>query len=526
MRWRHALVLFGLWSCADTPALPTDPAVDETLQAFDDLPPLRRLTTWEVENILAETLRLESVQPGFSGLPFEASAPFDNDVATQAPQLVFVEAVEAMATRLTEELLDDPTRFDEVVRCRDDGCLPQVVSQLGEQLWRNPLTPAEVDLLVDAAAALEAPTTFEQRVAFVLSAMMQDPAFLYVVELGTPDVAPSGRRWLSQDEIETRMALLLLGSSPVGGAFPPDGAADLRDPAARIALAGTLLQDRRARTVINRFHSQWMGYVGSLPWDAAQGMRLQADAMVEHVVFDEPQPWTELFRISETWLDPRLHELYDLPGEPLGPGWQDPALPERRGLLSWGAFLSAGGRSGETSPTLRGKLVADRLSCSPVPPPPPDVPADAPPVGEVGSCKADRYAVHNSDPACAGCHDRLDGVGMGLEGFDPYARTRVFEQDEFDQDRTECPVPTEGALPNLGSFSGPVELADLLLDEGVLQRCMVQHFLQWADRRGPLDSDPAEAQQRTDAWLAAGGEFQQLLLDHVAADSFAQVGDP
>lgn len=492
---------------------------------------LHRLSTWELENTLRRVMRLPSALPGFTGLPHEPRTPFDQDLAMQAPSLAYLEAVEAMALDLGAGLLDDPAYLQDVLQCQpeatEEACLATFVRTFGQEVWRTTLADADVDMVLDAVDALPEDTTFAERGAFIVSAMLQDPAFLYVVELGSGQVAPNGNVWLTNDEIAARMALLLWGDAPTGEAFALGPLGDLTDPDTRDTLARAMLLDPRAKRAVAHFHSQWLGYEGSLPPEGAYAMREQADAMVERIVFDDRQPWTELFLTTSSFLTPfTADEIYHLGAPPVTvEGWQDVRRPERVGLLSWGAFLSVGGRVADSSPTLRGKLVAERLLCDPVPPPPPNVNADAPPPGEPGSCKIARYEAHRSNPSCAGCHERLDGVGMGLEGFDAYARKRTYESDPATgQTRPECPVPTEGEVPGLGPFSGPAGLAQLLVGEERLQACMMEHLFQWAQRGQLQAGDRLEAALWTRDWLDQGADFQDLLVDYIRRDAFAQQG--
>jgi hypothetical protein len=89
---------------------------------------------------------------------------------------------------------------------------------------------------------------------------------------------------------------------------------------------------------------------------------------------------------------------------------------------------------------LRGKWVLENLLSAAPPPPPPDVPSlktEAEP-GKPLTLR-DAMLQHRANPACAGCHARMDPIGFAMENFDAVGRWR--EQDG------EQPIDATGVLP-------------------------------------------------------------------------------
>src|SRR5205085_8320046 len=105
--------------------------------------------------------------------------------------------------------------------------------------------------------------------------------------------------------------------------------------------------------------------------------------------------------------------LYGPPHPPAGGGWVSYGATGRAGILSTGAALTMGAKGGDTSPTQRGKAILDKLLCTPLQRPA-NVNVDTPPAAPDNSpCKVQRYkAIGNSSASCAGCHARLDGLGL------------------------------------------------------------------------------------------------------------------
>jgi hypothetical protein len=113
--------------------------------------------------------------------------------------------------------------------------------------------------------------------------------------------------------------------------------------------------------------------------------------------------------------------------------------------------------SDRTSPVGRGKWILENVLGTPPPPPPPNVP-DLKENGSAGKLQSmrERMQQHRANPACAGCHARMDPLGFALENFDAVGRWRtVAESGEA--------IDASGALPDGSKFNGPAELRKLLV---------------------------------------------------------------
>jgi Protein of unknown function (DUF1588)/Protein of unknown function (DUF1585)/Protein of unknown function (DUF1592) len=248
--------------------------------------------------------------------------------------------------------------------------------------------------------------------------------------------------------------------------------------------------------------------------------RQESDALVRRVIFQDQRPWLELFSATETWANPALAALYGL-GSAGGTGtdfrWVAYPNADRRGILSHGSLLSNGATGTDTSPTRRGKFIQERLACTPIPPPPPDVKADQPPPAIGGkNCKLDRYADHRKESRCAGCHVLMDGVGFGLENYDRQGAFRT-----HDDGKPECTIDGKGELAGVGAFTGPAQLASQLVQSGKLTDCLIRRIYQLGVGREPRAADDAPM---LDALAQHSGganlQLRQLVLDWVSSAGF------
>ena len=75
-------------------------------------------------------------------------------------------------------------------------------------------------------------------------------------------------------------------------------------------------------------------------------------------------------------------------------------------------------------PTLRGEHILDRLLCTRVPPPPPNVDQALGP----GATPRERITASTSqNPACGACHQLIDPIGFALDGFDDQSHVTGFD---------------------------------------------------------------------------------------------------
>src|SRR5687768_15987981 len=96
-----------------------------------------------------------------------------------------------------------------------------------------------------------------------------------------------------------------------------------------------------------------------------------------------------------------------------------------------------------------------------IPAPPPDVDTDRPP--RPGHGKAARYDMWRV-AGCKGCHQMMEPIGLGLEGYDRHGRARAVSPD--DEGNTGCTIAGGGELMSGQSsapFMGVAGLSDRLV---------------------------------------------------------------
>jgi mono/diheme cytochrome c family protein len=265
----------------------------------------------------------------------------------------------------------------------------------------------------------------------------------------------------------------------------------------------------------------WLGY-RAIPHTPAltAAFAQETAALIERVVFDEKRDYLDLFRLKETNIDALLAMNYGLTPPSQGRAWVPYGDSGRAGILSHGSVLAAFSKFSDTSPTQRGIFIRTRLLCQSVGSPPANVMVDQPPKSDESPCKTQRYAAHATG-SCASCHGAIDPIGFGLERYDIAGRYR-----EHDDGLPQCSIAGQGNLPGVGTFSGPAELADKLIESKQLEACIVKQYLTFALGRAVQAGDAAALETLTRAFEAEQRDFANMMLSLVASDAFALRKEP
>jgi hypothetical protein len=483
----------------------------------------RRLTRSEFAHLVRDVLGDDGVAVA-RFLADDEYKPFDNDYTVQRASRALIESLEATAEEIAA-LAVTPENRGKVVPCTPTGagdaqCLRATIEQVGKRLYRRPLSEQQVTAYLTlqsfaTEANAEAPRDFYTAVDLVLRSMLQDPEVLYRIESGSATGEPGIFR-LDDYEVASRLSFLLWGSGPDDALLDQAAGGALLDPAARSAAATRMLADPRARSQLERFHAMWLGY-RAIPASAelTSAFSLETNKLIDKVIFDQPSSYLDLFTSNQTYVNETLATHYGLPAPAGGEGWVSYADDERAGILSHGSVLAAFSKFSDTSPTQRGIFVQTRLLCNKVQPPPANVNVDQPPMSDEAVCKLDRYDAHRTLESCKSCHAQLDPIGYGLENYDIAGRYRT-----HDDANEACVLPGTGELPGYGTFSGPGQLARLLVESGELEACFVEHLLSYAVGRELRPEEDAARDALLASFKADGYGLQQALGKLVEGERF------
>ncbi len=435
-------------------------------------------------------------------------------------------AAEGIADRAVSERLESVLPCDPAA-IGEDACALELIESLGTRAYRRPLTDGQRDRLL-AVYDFGKTEGFENGVRLVISAMLQSPAFLYRVEVGSAlDGGDGTIVALDGYERASKLSYLLWSTMPDEELFELAAAGGLDTPDAVAAQARRMMDDPRARGAIQRFIEQWLHLdiegVTKDPelypqFDDAmrESMAASMERFIDHVMWERNGNLEELLTADYAFVDERLASVYGIEGvtgDELQRVSVDPL--ERRGLLTHPALLSKLSLPNQSSPVERGAFVRQQLFCQQLPPPPEDL-VVVPPDPDPSLSTRERFIAHREDPACAGCHQLMDPIGFGLEHYDAIGAFRLEEE-------SGQPVDARGELVETdtdGPFEGAIELSDRLAESEMVRRCVTQQWFRFTFGRTETADDQCMLDDVYAAFEASGWDIREALIALTRTDAF------
>jgi len=244
----------------------------------------------------------------------------------------------------------------------------------------------------------------------------------------------------------------------------------LKDPAVLEQQVQRMLSDSRSESMVTNFAEQWL-YLRDIEAKEPNSVlfpdfdptlrsafRRETELFLDSVL-RENRSVLELITANYTFVNQRLAAHYGIPNVE-GSYFRRITFPEgavRGGLLGQGSILTLTSYATRTSPVVRGKWVLENLLNSAPPPPPPDIPVLKTESSEAGKSLSMREAMiqHRANPACAGCHARMDPIGFAMENFDAIGKWRDADAGK--------PIDASGIFPDGTQFDGMAGLKKVLL---------------------------------------------------------------
>jgi hypothetical protein len=431
----------------------------------------------------------------------------------------------------TEYAFADPTRVAAVLSCvpkttADTSCLNQALTAFGRRAFRRPLSAEETTRFVTLATTIGNKTGSSVLVGvrYAVWAILQSPSFLYRVELGVPSAADGGRLKYTSFEMASRLASALWNTVPDDALLDAAENDALQTPDGVAEQARRMLSSSASRQAIVAFADDLYGVrhlneatkdPSLFPsWTPAlqAAMRQELEERVADIVLTRRADFLSLYDSRTTFVNAELARYYGLPavtGNAFQPA-EFPADSPRVGLLGAGAILAGFALPQRTSPTERGKFIAENLLCNRIPPPPPGVPP-LPAMGDTNSTLRQRLEAHRAAPQCAVCHQVMDPLGFGLEDFDSAAMYRTTDNGQ--------PIDATGSVGGI-AFNGLAEMASALRQQSVAGPCVVSKIYENALGRTLWDVDGPALDVLAQRFAAVHNRVDQLLVDLVSSEAF------
>jgi len=406
-------------------------------------------------------------------------------------------------------------------------CARQIMTRIGGQAYRRPLTTAELDRLMPFYERAAAKDGFEAGVTASLEAVLASPYFIFRIERER-EARPGSTVRVADVDLASRLSFFLWGTPPDEELSALAQSGRLGEPRVLEAQARRLLADDRSESLGTRFAGQWLrlqdvdkvhpdpNFYPNFDENLAAAMRRETTMFFNSLV-REDRSFLDLYRANFTFVNERLAQHYGIPGV-AGTHFRRVQYPDdsRRGLLGQGSVLVQTSLANRTSPVLRGKWVLEVLVGAPPPAPPPNIPALEDTAGTKDGkmlTTRERMEMHRANAVCNACHQMMDPIGLALDNFDVTAQWRVRENG--------MPLDTSGDYFDGSKVTTPAELTQALLKRPTpLVRTFTENLLAYAlgRRAEPFDQPTIRAIARSAE--ANDYKMSSFILGVVKSDAF------
>lgn len=495
-----------------------------------------RLTHRQWENTVQDLLYLSAptgLSDNFRADPAQSGYLFDNNAAGLEVDSALWSGYQRAASEVAVLAVNDPQIMSAITPpdAGDDAARADTfVREFGLRVFRRPLDEDEVaqyvGMFAEAPALYPDVEGFDAGVQMVIEAMLQSPHFLYRVERSTAVEGDVIR--LDDFEVATRLSYFLWNSMPDQELFDLAEAGMLLDTEQVEVQARRMLEDPRARGVVEHFHDymfethEFEGIDPSEAFFPDAPATLGASAItelrmfVDEVVFGQEGSFADLLTSNQTFVNADLAAVYGLEGTfgtEFEPVELDPT--QRKGLLTQVGFLANNASSVNPDPIHRGVFVSERVVCNHLPAPPDGVPPVPPPEGKSNRQTVEEHTEQDGT-SCKGCHSTLiNPFGFPFENYDALGAFRTDDAGfEVDPSATVF-LGTESA-----EVANALELIDLLAQSERVHACYLAHWVEYAHGRPHADEDDVLVDRLTSYSHTDNGSVKDLLVELVLAKPF------
>jgi mono/diheme cytochrome c family protein len=361
---------------------------------------------------------------------------------------------------------EDSKSMHKVFTCRpsaaipEDTCAKQILTTLARQAFRRPVTPLDMESLMNFYVEGRKGGTFDDGIELALRRLLTSPQFLVRAEKEPPNLAVGKSYRITDLELASRLSFFLWSSGPDDTLINLASQNRLSNPTILEQQVKRMLADPRSDSLVTNFADQLL-YLRNLTatspdgvfyphWDdeLRKGFRRETEMLFESVM-REDRNVLDLLTANYTFVNERLAKHYGIPNVYGGQFRRvtfGPDMDYRRGLLGQGSFLSV--------------TWVQNILGTPPPEPPPNVPPledSAAGAGKVLTLR-EQMTLHRKNEPCASCHKLMDPIGFSLENFDADGKWRTRQGGEGG-----VPIDTTVDLWDGTKVSGPSELRQRLL---------------------------------------------------------------
>jgi Protein of unknown function (DUF1592)/Protein of unknown function (DUF1588)/Protein of unknown function (DUF1595)/Protein of unknown function (DUF1585)/Protein of unknown function (DUF1587) len=495
----------------------------------------------------------DTTQPATAFVPESPMVPgvnFDTNTYTSVSSLI-VQQYQQAAETLAQAVVADTNRLSTILPCQtqDAACAQQFIAAFANRAFRGQLDDTESAGLFQVYSTVQAQFDFTTGIQAVITAVLESPRFLYVLEFGQGTPVGSVVA-LSPYEVAARLALMLWRSVPDATLMSAAAAGQLSTPDQVEAQAVRMLgQTAKAEGALDDFTTQWMQLQNTptlgkdsqfKAWTlhAKVGTEMQDEARtnVSQLVLSENGGLTELLTSPSSYINADLAAFYGVtPGTGAAVIVDDAALQGatsffktdltaegHAGILTNGGVLATQAHTTLPSTVLRGKLVREQILCDEIQAPPPNVPPPPSSVPDGGTTRS-LFEAHATVPGCVNCHQYMDPIGYGFGHFDATGAYQTLDANGFGTGPAIDATGQIAAMPGetfAATFDGAVDLVTKLANAPQVEECFALQEFRYGLSRIETKADACSAQQIFASFASSQLNIQRLLTAIVRSDAF------
>jgi len=409
---------------------------------------------------------------------------------------LLVKQIGSAASKLGAEVR---SKLDTLAPCADqaaggEACAKTFIQSFASHAFRRPIGDDEVAKLVELFHVGADGATYADGIELVATGVLQSAGFLYLTETGNN--APGAQVSLTPYETASAISYMVTAGPPDAELISAAESGQLATAEQRSAAFARLVSSADSRARVLRVVQEWLG-IDRLADTAKDTTAYPKFATVKPAMAAE----------TGAFLQRLLERKSGTVGELLGANWtvtqssdlitlyngtkatdDEITLPERRGILNQGAFLSVYAHASETAPVLRGVTVERRLACVFIPSPASLMLTVPPLQPDPTKTTRERLDVHTADPACAACHKGIDALGFPFEQFDGMGQLQTTDNGKAVDSHTSL----ELHLDFDGDYADSNQLATALAGSAAVRECFARNVFRASTGRSADDVKAAE----------------------------------
>ena len=416
------------------------------------------------------------------------------------------------------------------------SCARQIFANLAKQAFRRPVSDDDLADAMRFYSVGREQGTFDAGIKNGMMAILVSPKFLYRTELPAEGTKPGAVVTITDVELASRLSFFLWSTVPD---------AELLDLAAQNQLTQDdnldkqiirMLTDPRSIALVDNFASEWLRLrdLESIDPDTTIFPNFRPglmDAFQQEIklfiadLLKQDADVHELLTSDSTFLNEDLALHYGIT-DVKGDNFRKVKLPaqERYGLLGKAGVQMVTSYANRTTPVIRGAYIMENFLGVPPANPPRNVPAF--PETEEGQVRAltvrERLEKHRDNPACAGCHDVMDPLGLALENFNAIGEYRL-----RDSDAGNVLIDSSGKLADGTPLAGVNDLRAALVERpDQFALVFTEKLLMYAIGRGLDARDMPSVRDIVHNAADNNYKLSSLIKGVIASDQFRKMTVP